>query len=58
MHPREVISNKRSSLAEIPKQQHGRILTCVYLKLPGRMTALQINTLFSAWDEKGKFFLL
>lgn len=35
-----------------------RVFPCIYLKLPGRMTALQINTLFSAWGESGKLFLL
>lgn len=35
-----------------------RVSPCIYLKLPGRMTALQINTLFSAWGERGKLALL
>ena len=35
-----------------------RVFPCIYLKLPERMTALQLNMLFSVWGERGKLFLL
>lgn len=58
VHPHEVISNHRSPLAEIPKQQHVLWNGCKLWELPGRMTALQINTLFSACGGREKLFLL